>query len=139
MSFPYHNFSAWSETLAHAACPCQKSRAVAESMSYAGDGVTHCYEVDLKSSQSLGEAQARKPFSLSLSCTELSSRLHLEYRLEKAAASGAREKPRMMRFLRGTVAAPAAVREGRSRIEVHRPYFSGEDSLASNKAGAFLL
>ena len=101
--------------------------------------IGHCYEVDLKSSQSFGEAQARKPFFLSLSCIELSSRLHHEYRLEKAAASGAGEKPSMTRWLPDTVAAPVAVREGRSRIEVHRPYFSGEDSLASNKAGAFLL
>jgi hypothetical protein len=36
-------------------------------------------------------------------------------------------------------AAPAAVAEGRWRIEVRRPYVSDEDSLASNKAGAFLL
>jgi hypothetical protein len=32
-----------------------------------------------------------------------------------------------------------ARQEGRSRIKFHCPYFSGEDSLASNKAGAFLL
>ena len=38
----------------------------------------------------------------------------------------------------GSGAAPVAVGEGRWRIEVRRPYFSGEDSLASNKAGAFL-
>jgi hypothetical protein len=38
----------------------------------------------------------------------------------------------------GSVAASAAVQEGRWRIEVRHPYFSDEDSLASNKAGAFL-
>jgi len=27
----------------------------------------------------------------------------------------------------------------KKEIEARRPYFSGEDSLASNKAGAFLL
>jgi len=31
-----------------------------------------------------------------------------------------------------------AAGEGRWRLEVRRLYFSGEDSLASNKAGAFL-
>jgi hypothetical protein len=25
-----------------------------------------------------------------------------------------------------------------TKLEVHHPYFNGEDSLASNKAGAFL-
>jgi len=32
----------------------------------------------------------------------------------------------------------AAVQEGRWRVEVRHLYFSGEDSLASNKVGGFL-
>jgi len=36
------------------------------------------------------------------------------------------------------MAEPVAVGEGRWQLEVRRVYFSGEDSLANNKAGAFL-
>jgi hypothetical protein len=108
MSFPYHNFSAWSKTLAHVACPWRGT----------------------SQKTIVSRAQLYRTFIAS------ASRISI---IRESSGIRSKRKAENDEVLRGTVAAPVAVREGRSRIEVHRPYFSGEDSLASNKAGAFLL